>query len=303
MVQWNVAAMHLSLLTELHPESWWFWRARGCVRMKTGHPDQAEEDFDKAIHARPDDGWSWLGRGLARKRQNKSEPALDDLARSVEIEPTAAIGWGARGEILGIKGRWDEAARHLAQWSALGGESSPIPWYFHTLLRAYTNDQPGYRQACATMWEHFNKTTDPFVAALLAHACSLEPDCGVTAEDIVALAEQAVRAKLDDGWTLFTLGAALRRAGRYEEAITKFDEAAKVSPRGTYVPLVEALRELTIRSFPARSANDPAAQSHIKKTASPDRNSMWLASRMKTIKAPWQYQVEAILLGRELDAN
>ena len=153
------------------------------------------------------------------------------------------------------------------------------------------------------MWERFSKTTDPFVAALLAHACSLESDCGVTAEHIVALAEQAVRARPDDGWTLSGLGAALRRAGRFEEAITKFDEATKASPRGTYIPLVEAMRELTIRSFPARSDNDPAAQAHIKNTASPDRNSNWLASRMKTIKAPWQHQVEAILLGRELDVN
>ena len=204
-------------------------------------------------------GAGWVAGWLASARTSPNR-ALDDLARSVELEPTAAIGWGARGEILGIKGRWDEAARHFDRWSALGGESSAIPWYFHTLLRAYTNDQPGYRQACATMWERFSKTTDPFVAALLAHACSLEPDCGVTAEHIVALAEQAVRAKPDDGWTLSGLGAALRRAGRFEEAITKFDEATKASPRGTYIPLVAAMRELTSRSFPARSDNDPAAQ-------------------------------------------
>ncbi len=303
MVQWNAAATQLSLLAEHHPENWWFRRALGHLQIKMGHPDQAEADFDKAIHATPDDGWSWLGRGLARKRQNKFEPALDDLARSVAMEPTAAIGWGARAEILGIKGRWDEAARHFERWFALGGESSAIPWYFHTLLRAYTNDQPGYRQACAAMWERLRKTTDPFVAALLAHACSLEPECNVRVEDIIALAEQAVRAKPADGWTLFTLGTALRRAGRFEEAITKFDEAAKVSPRGTYIPLIEALRELTIRSFTARSDNGHAAKAHIQEVASPNMDSKWLAARMKSTKAPWQYQVEAILLGREFDAD
>jgi tetratricopeptide (TPR) repeat protein len=268
-----------------------------------GRPDQSEADYGKAIHAKPDDSWSWLGRGLARKKQNQTEPALEDLGRSVALEPNVSTGWGARGEILGAKGRWDEAAGDFARWSALGGDPVAIPWYFHALLRLYANDQPGYRQACATMWERFSKTSDPFIAALVAHACSLEPDCGMAAERVIALAEGAARAKPRDGWTLFTLGAALRRAGRFDEAITKFDEATNGSPGGTYIPLVAAMRQLTKRSFPPHSEKNPGARLAINKAALPNVSSKSLASQMKKTSAAWQYQVEAILLGRELDAG
>jgi WD40 repeat protein/tetratricopeptide (TPR) repeat protein/tRNA A-37 threonylcarbamoyl transferase component Bud32 len=301
--RWNTVDKHLSLLTERRPQSWWFWRARGHLKMRMGHADQSEADYDKAIHARADDGWSWLGRGLARKKLNQVEPALADLTRSVEFEPSVTTGWAARGEILGAKGRWDEAARDFARWSALGGAPDAIPWYYHALLRVYENDQPGYRRACATMWERFSKTGDPFVASLVAHACSLEPECGVTAERVVALAEKAARAKPEDGWNLFTLGAALRRAGRFEEAIRKFDEATSASSRGTFIPLVVAMRQVTVGFLPAHSENAPGAQSGSSNATTRDLNSKSLASQIKKNNAAWQYQVEAILLGREMDAG
>ena len=300
--RWNAAVTHLSLLIERRPECWWLWRARGHLRMRMGHPDQSEADFDKAINVRPDDSWSWLGRGLARKSQNQTEPALTDLARSAALEPRVATGWGARGEILGAKGRWDEAAGDFARWSASGGDPVAIPWYFHALLRVYAKDHHGYRQACATMWERYSNTSDPFIAALLAHACSLGPDCGVALERVIALAEKAASAMPEDGWALFTLGAALRRAGRFEQAITKFDEATRTSPRGTYVPLIAAMQQLTNQSASAQPGPDPATRSAINKCPPHNVSSKSLASEIKKNNAAWQYQVEAILLGRDLDA-
>ena len=61
----NAIAVHLELLTKLRPEAWWFC-ARAHFRMRTGHPDQSEADYDRAIAVRRVDGWSWLGRGLAQ---------------------------------------------------------------------------------------------------------------------------------------------------------------------------------------------------------------------------------------------
>ena len=177
--RWNTIANHLSRLTESRPKSWWFWRARGHVRMRAGHPDQAEADYGKAIEVQPDDGWSWLGRGLARKNRGQKQPALADLTRSVALEPNVPSAWAMRGEILGSLIRWDEAAEAYDRWSALGGDPGAIPWYYHTILRLYTGDHPGYRRACQAMMDRFGTTTDPFVASLAAHACSLGADSGV----------------------------------------------------------------------------------------------------------------------------
>ena len=49
--RWNTIATHLSRLTKSRPESWWFWRARGHVSMRLGHPDEAEAYYGKAIAA------------------------------------------------------------------------------------------------------------------------------------------------------------------------------------------------------------------------------------------------------------
>ena len=95
---------HLRRLANDNADGWWFWRARGLVQMQTGHPDQAESDYGRAIQLEPDDAWSYMGRGLARKKLGRADEALADLARAVEIEPRLAVAWRWRGEIHGARG-------------------------------------------------------------------------------------------------------------------------------------------------------------------------------------------------------
>ena len=65
---------------------------------------------------------------------------------------------------------------------------------------------------------------------------------------VVELAGRAARAKPRDGWSIYTLGAALRRVGRLDEAISKFDQAARVDPSWSGTPLIAAVRLLTERA-------------------------------------------------------
>ena len=109
--RWNTISTHLARLTESRPESWWFWRAWGHLRMRLGHPDQAEADYDKAIAAKPDDGWSWLGRGLARKSRNQAESASGGLIAERCTGTQRADRLGRAGRDLRRSLAWDEAAR------------------------------------------------------------------------------------------------------------------------------------------------------------------------------------------------
>jgi tetratricopeptide (TPR) repeat protein len=301
--RWDSISTHLSALTENHPKSWWFWRARGHLRMRGGRPELAEADYDKAIEIQPDDGWSWLGRGLARKNRNQKEPALADLTRSVALEPKVASAWAMRGEILGTLIRWDEAAEAYNRWSALGGDPGPIPRYYHALLRLYAGDRPGYRDACQAMMDRFGTTTDPFVASLAAHACSLGTDSGVDLDRVIDLAGRAARRKPNDGWSIYTLGAALRRAGRLNEAISTFDQAARVDPAWTGTPLIAALRLLTERARLIQPGHEAQSRVGVAHPPMSDLDSNALQKAIRKTNGAWQYQVEALLVGRELDAG
>ena len=252
--RWNTIDDHLSRLTDSRPKGWWFWRARGHVRMRAGHPDQSEADYDKAIGVQPDDGWSWLGRGLARKNRDQKEPALADLTRSVALEPGIPSAWAMRGEILGTLIRWDEAAEAYDRWYALGGDPGAIPWYYHAMLRLYKGDHPGYRRTCQAMMDRFGTTTDPFVASLVAHACSLGPDSGVDLEPRHQPG-RPVRPRQTTRWLVDLYpgsGPAPRWA--WDEAISKLDQAARVDPSWTGVPLIAAVRFLTKRALGAQPA-------------------------------------------------
>ena len=301
--RWNPISTHLTRLTEDRPKSWWIWRAAAHMRVRLGHPDEAETDYGKAIAIQPDDGWSWLGRGFARKNLNHLEPALADLTRGVVLEPGVVSAWGARGEILGTLKRWDEAASAYDRWSELGGVSNAIPWYFHAALRLYAGDQPGYRRACQTMFERFGKTSDRFVASLIAHACSLGADSGVDATRVVELAEQASRANPRDSWSLYTHAAALRRAGRLDEALAKLEQAVRVNPEWNCAPLIAAVRALTDRDLRVQTGDASNSRRTPLDRSSSAIDASKLRDEIRKTKAAWQYQVEAVLLGRELDAG
>jgi tetratricopeptide (TPR) repeat protein len=99
----------------------------------------------------------------------------------------------------------------------------------------------GVRHACEDLLKRFGSTTDPVQAHGVAWYCVLAPDAVADPKAPVRLAEAALaghpgrgRARSD---VLKTLGAALYRAGRFEEAIRRLDESIQTrgdggDPRG-----------------------------------------------------------------------
>ncbi len=49
-------------------------------------------------------------------------------------------------------------------------------------------------------------------------------------------------------WSLSTLGGALFRAGKFDEAIARLDEARSVEPGWSGTPVIEVLRAMAIRA-------------------------------------------------------
>jgi hypothetical protein len=149
------------------------------------------------------------------------------------------------------------------------------------------------------MFERFGQTGDPTVAALVARACVLGSESGVPARQVVELARQGVRGDLSSGWTVSTLGAALRRAGRLGDAAVQLDEAICVDPGWPGTPLSSALREL------ARPSRTPVSKTLKPQPAGPESR-IGLAAiqeQMARAKAPWHLRLEAALLAREVEES
>ena len=94
------------------------------------------------------------------------------------------------------------------------------------LLRLATQDEGAYRQTCAAlMAQSLPKNPDGNAAFQLAWTCCLLPDAGVDAAQVVRIAERAVARNAKDPDYLIALGAALYRAGRFQEAAKTLADA------------------------------------------------------------------------------
>ena len=87
-------------------------------------------------------------------------------------------------------------------------------------------DQAGLRQACSDLLGRFGNMTDPQTSNSVAWSCVLGPDSVADREAPVRLAEAALAGFPADekSAAMNTLGAALYRAGRFEESIRCLEE-------------------------------------------------------------------------------
>jgi tetratricopeptide (TPR) repeat protein len=124
--------------------------------------------------------------------------------------------------------RWDMSAADVAK-SVESDPNSLSLRYLHVLTLLEAENRAGVRRACEDLLRRFGKTTDPAQAESVAWYCVLAPDAVADHEALVPLAEAALAGHPERGKersdVLKTLGAALFRAGRFEEAIRRLDES------------------------------------------------------------------------------
>jgi serine/threonine protein kinase/Flp pilus assembly protein TadD len=193
-------------------ESWLFYREAKLLIDRTPPPD------DPRLHvlrARALAGLRWSAR------------ADDEYAAALKLRPDdPAIRLEAhrnRGYSCIGSGRWREAAAEFARASELR-PGDVYFWQFRAIAHLAAGDAGAYRQTCAAMAELFEKTDDAHTAGLVVYACALRGDALPDTARLVALAR--VAAPIYHLGT-YVHGAALYRAGRYDEAVRCFEAAAK----------------------------------------------------------------------------
>ena len=196
------------------------WAKHGELRLSQSRWDEAAVDFAEELELLPE-GRRWDSprsvRALAMARWDRA------YARLLELRPDDGQLWSVRGRYHALRGRWDLAAADFAR----GITSAPPDseeWFEHACLRLIVGDREGFRTFVQEMRRREGKTSDPFVAYVLARTCLMTAEPVVEPDQVIRWAEAALR---DDRrpWYLHVLGAAHYRAGHLDQAIKWLEES------------------------------------------------------------------------------
>src|SRR5882757_7523285 len=163
------------------------------------------------------------GRALAKRRE--WEAAAAEFTEAIRLAPERTAPRVARGNAHGELGRFALARADFARAAELD-PVDPEPRYRLALACVAEGDDDGYRRACADLLAHFGATEDPKVASPLAYTCAARPGAVDAPEALVRWGERAVPLFRGNGRVL---GAALYRAGRFEEAVRRLDESTRLT--------------------------------------------------------------------------
>jgi WD40 repeat protein len=150
-----------------------------------------------------------------------SERQRFSIGASTPSVPPAAAPPPSSGTGEGV---WNQ---DLADCFARNARDKPTDlgaWSRAALVSLAAGDRAGYRRLCATIRDTFLRSRDANQVNNAAWACALGPDAVPDFEPVLHALEQAIGPKPDAN-QLNTLGAVLYRAGRFEDAVKRLEEA------------------------------------------------------------------------------
>jgi serine/threonine protein kinase/Flp pilus assembly protein TadD len=165
--------------------------------------------------------------GLDWKEQAASE--FDAALRLSPQDPRIRLeAHHNRGMLYVRRRRWREAAAEFAKAAELQPEDAKL-WRFRAIAHFLDGDIDAHRQTCTTMLERFGRTEDRFAAGDVLLASVLRDGALPDMERLLPM------TRVSDAlwhWGAGVRGAALYRAGRYQECVRSFETAArKYRPR------------------------------------------------------------------------
>jgi len=240
-------------------------------------------------------------RAEAYRALGQWQQAEMDFSKAIELSPDWD-SWQRRGQLYAELGQWDKAATDLSQ--ALKVAPDFTTSYYLALVYLAMEDQASYRKTCATILERAAQKPDANSAFWTAWTCVLAPDAGADASRVIQLAGQAVASDPKRADFLAAHGAALYRAGRYDEAVKRLAESeaafAHTSGGGTV-----AYTHLFLAMTYQQLDNHPKAQywldSAKRVTTQPASATKPTTTQQQPIAERWNRRVTLQLLRREAE--
>jgi serine/threonine protein kinase/WD40 repeat protein/tetratricopeptide (TPR) repeat protein len=183
------------------------------------------ERYSLAIAFSPFNSEAYYRRGLAYARFHQWDQAYADFQMAIALQPDHAEALYQLGLFVAFN-KWKAA---FADYARVVVTMPARAQYLHALARLGSGDRSGYRRVCAETLERFARTTNAEAANFVAWVCVLGPEAVRDLEEAVRLAARAASADPKNDAYQVTLGAALYRAGRFQEAVQRLEQA--VNPK------------------------------------------------------------------------
>jgi tetratricopeptide (TPR) repeat protein len=262
------AVFHLDRLLNAEPTNESLYLRRGQVHGESGEWDNAATDFARALDLKADAWDAWRHLGWIHQAMGKYQEAIADYTKAIDLNAADAWTWKARGSVYAELEQWRKAAADFARSRGLSTDDPHVPIY-HAFALAGAGDIAGYRKVRAGVVEHYRHEgvffalERPYILGLdpaqeqlrgglrgppprLAHILGLHPDQPGTSGLWAALilppdgADPAVVANMAEvlvilrktSASLNTFGAALYRAGQFEQSVRKLTESIEASEEG-----------------------------------------------------------------------
>jgi tetratricopeptide (TPR) repeat protein len=222
--QWEAAARACTAALQIKPEDLANHYLRGIVSAKAQQHEKAISDFTKVIELGGSDWGIWAWRANSRYALRRWDLAAAEFTCVLKKETKVDWVWRNRGSAYFELGQGEKAAADFAEAAELARNVAQT-WRYRALAALAQGDAGVYRRICADLYELFGTTDDATTAELVVSNCVVLPDSGVAPTRVLLLAEKAHKSDLKSVHYLELYGAALYRAGRYAEAVTRLEEA------------------------------------------------------------------------------
>jgi serine/threonine protein kinase/Flp pilus assembly protein TadD len=170
-----------------------------------------------------------LDRGRHFDDQRDWDDAYEAFSEAIRLHPDHVSVWVERSDLLTRLGLWDLAAADYAREMELREPETTIRWFQHLLLRRAIGDEEGCRKTARAMRARFAGTLKESFVEEMVRSSLLMPDPAAPLPQLLELCRE-VAPNWPDSMP-YILGTAHYRAGQYDEAIHRLEEALAVQPQ------------------------------------------------------------------------
>ena len=212
----------------------------GLIHVANGNPDEAVTAFDRVLVRYPDDLPTLLERASANLTRGETNDALAGFERVIDLNPDAAAAYCGAGQIMLKRGSLIEAIARLDHAIRLAPEYGKAHYVLGQALRksGRLDKAAGQLRLAEEHKDHLPPLHDPLRAAMeslatggidtMHRATDLANEGRY--EEAVSLFEESLRIRPDLAETHASLGATLVKLGDPVEAEVHLRQALQLEP-------------------------------------------------------------------------